>query len=59
MMKMQCVTVDSNIYERVSDYMKIHHDRFWTFKDTLRTKQLEDSSGLIKQNENGFQEISK
>ena len=31
MMKMQCVTIYPNIYECVSDYMKIHHDRFWTF----------------------------
>ena len=28
MMKMQCVTIFPNIYECVSDYMKIHHDRF-------------------------------
>ena len=26
--KMQCVTIYPNIYECVSDYMKIHHDRF-------------------------------
>ena len=31
MMKMQCVTIYPNIYECVFDYMKIHHDRFWTF----------------------------
>ena len=30
-MKMQYVTIYSNIYECVSDYMKIHHDRFLTF----------------------------
>ena len=28
MMKMQCVTLYPNIYECVSNYMKIHHDRF-------------------------------
>ena len=28
MMKMQCVTVCSNIYECVSDYMEIHNDSF-------------------------------
>ena len=28
MMKIQCVTIFPNIYECVSDYMKIHHDRF-------------------------------
>ena len=28
MMKMQCVTIYYNIYECVSDYMKIHHNRF-------------------------------
>ena len=27
-MKMQCETVYPNIYACVSDYMKIHHDRF-------------------------------
>ena len=27
-MKMQCVTIYLNIYECVSDYIKIHHDRF-------------------------------
>ena len=43
MMKMQRVTIYPNIY----DYMKIHHVRFWTFTDTLRTKQ--DSLELIKQ----------
>ena len=31
LMKMQCETVYPNIYECVSDYMKIHHDHFWTF----------------------------
>ena len=31
MMKMQCVTINLNIKECVSVYMKIHHDRFWTF----------------------------
>ena len=28
MMEMQCVTIIPNIYECVSDYMKINHDRF-------------------------------
>ena len=28
MIKMQCVTIYANIYECVSDDMKIHHDRF-------------------------------
>ena len=28
MMKMQCVTIHPNIYECVSDYMKIHQERF-------------------------------
>ena len=28
MMEMQCVTIYPNLYEYVSDYMKIHHDRF-------------------------------
>ena len=28
MMKMQCVTIYPNSYEYVSDYMKIHNDRF-------------------------------
>ena len=31
MMKMQCVNTFPNIYECVSDYMKIHHDRFRAF----------------------------
>ena len=31
LMEMQCVTIYSNIYECVSDYMKNHHDRFLTF----------------------------
>ena len=31
MMKMQYVTNYPNIYEYVSDYMKIYHDCFWTF----------------------------
>ena len=31
MMKMPCVTIYPNIYECVSDYMKIYHDHFWTF----------------------------
>ena len=31
MMKMQCVTIYPNIYECVPDFMKIHHERFWTF----------------------------
>ena len=30
LMKMQCVTIYPSIYEWVSVYMKIHHDRFWT-----------------------------
>ena len=34
-MKLQCETVYPNIYECVFDYMKIYHDRFWTFADTL------------------------
>ena len=32
MMKMQGETVYLNIYKCVSDYIKIHHDRFWTFR---------------------------
>ena len=28
MMKMQWVTINPNIYECASDFMKIHHDRF-------------------------------
>ena len=28
---MQYVTIYPDIYECVSDYMKIYHDRFWTF----------------------------
>ena len=28
MMIMQCMSIYPNIYERVSDYMKIHHKRF-------------------------------
>ena len=31
MMKMQCETIYPNSYERVSDYMKIHHVLLWTF----------------------------
>ena len=31
MMQMQCVIIHPNIYECVSDYMKIYHDRFWKF----------------------------
>ena len=30
-MKMQYVIIYPNIYECVSEYMKIYHDRFWTF----------------------------
>ena len=41
---MQYETVYPNIYKCVSDYIKIHHDRFWTFTDTLRTRQ--DSWGF-------------
>ena len=30
MIEIQCVTIYPNIYESVSDYMKIHRDRFPT-----------------------------
>ena len=48
---MQCVTIFSNIYECVSE------ESSGPFTDILRTKQ--DSLGLIRQNENSFQEIHK
>ena len=38
-MKMQWEIVYPNIYECVSDYRKIHHDRLWAFTDTLQTRQ--------------------
>ena len=40
MMKMKSVTIYPNIYECVSDYMKIHYDRFGTFCE--RSKIAED-----------------
>ena len=47
-MKKQCETVYPNIYECVSDYMKIVHDRFWTFTDTLQTNEESFGFNMIK-----------
>ena len=31
MMKLQSVTIYPKVYERVSDFMEVYHDRFLTF----------------------------
>ena len=38
MMKIQFLTIYPNVYECVSDYMKIHHGRFWIFYGHLANK---------------------
>ena len=40
MMKTQSVTIYPNIYECVSDYMKIHHDRFLTFYEHCERSKI-------------------